>query len=357
MERRITSDLLCAVREPAVVQLQVAAAGQPVEERLEVVLDGVPLEVEEHRTSAGGRLHRVRCAPGELVVRYRAVVAPGPPVLVEPLDDSTYLRPSRYVPSDRLGALAAAELGHLADAAERVPAAAAWVGSRLSYVAGSSGPTDGAVETLLTGAGVCRDFAHLVIGLLRALDVPARLVSVYAPGLTPMDFHAVAEAVVDGQWRVVDATLLAPRCSLVRVATGRDAADTAFLTTSGGEVRFTSVQVSAVVDGALPADDPTELVSLASFDLRRADPRHDLPWRDTWRHRDHHRVARSRPRRRRLGRPRGGGRVGCRRAGGRPARRRPRRAARRGPLGGPRTGAGMPVRLRGDRAAAAGPLG
>ena len=39
---------------------------------------------------------------------------------------------------------------------------------------------------------------------------PARVVSVYAPGLYPMDFHAVAEALVDGQWRVVDATLLAP---------------------------------------------------------------------------------------------------------------------------------------------------
>ena len=51
----------------------------------------------------------------------------------------------------------------------------------------------------------------------------------YAPGLYPMDFHAVAEAFVEGHWRVVDATLLAPRQTLVRIATGRDAADTAFL--------------------------------------------------------------------------------------------------------------------------------
>ncbi len=59
--------------------------------------------------------------------------------------------------------------------------------------------------------------------------MPARAVAVYAPGLFPMDFHAVAEAVVDGHWQVVDATLLAPRSCLVRIATGRDAADTAFL--------------------------------------------------------------------------------------------------------------------------------
>ena len=72
---------------------------------------------------------------------------------------------------------------------------------------GSSDPIDGAVDTLLAGAGVCRDFAHLVVALLRAVNVPARVVSVYAPGLYPMDFHAVAEAFVEGQWRVVDGTL------------------------------------------------------------------------------------------------------------------------------------------------------
>ena len=81
-----------------------------------------------------------------------------------------------------------------------------WVGTRLNYVPGSSDPIDGAVDTLLAGPGVCRDFAHLVVALLRAVNVPARVVSVYAPGLYPMDFHAVAEAFVEGQWRVVDAT-------------------------------------------------------------------------------------------------------------------------------------------------------
>jgi transglutaminase-like putative cysteine protease len=109
---------------------------------------------------------------------------------------------------------------------------------------------------------VCRDFAHLAVALLRARDVPARVASVYAPGLSPMDFHAVAEALVDGTWRVVDATLLAPRSSLIRIATGRDAADTAFLTVIGGTVDLVGIDVSAVVDGALPADDPRELVSL-----------------------------------------------------------------------------------------------
>ena len=81
---------------------------------------------------------------------------------------------------------------------------------------GSSDPIDGAVDTLLAGAGVCR--AHLVVAVLRAVNVPARVVSVYAPGLSPMDFDAVGEAFVDGQWRVVDGTLLAPRQTLVRTS-------------------------------------------------------------------------------------------------------------------------------------------
>jgi transglutaminase-like putative cysteine protease len=123
-----------------------------------------------------------------------------------------------------------------------------WVNQKLMYVTGSSLPTDGAVRTLLGRQGVCRDFAHLSIALLRALNVPARLAAVYAPGLSPMEQHAVAEAFVDGAWWVVDATQRAPRQSLLRVATGRDAADTAFLTNFGPATTLKDLQVTAVVD-------------------------------------------------------------------------------------------------------------
>ncbi len=133
-----------------------------------------------------------------------------------------------------------------------------WVARRLAYVSGSSGPLDTAVETLLAGQGVCRDYAHLVIAMARALDMPARCASVYAPGLWPMDFHAVAEVFVEGRWNAVDATYLAPRQSLVRIATGRDAADTAFLTTIEGDVELLEVDVRASVDGELPLDSFTE---------------------------------------------------------------------------------------------------
>jgi transglutaminase-like putative cysteine protease len=128
-------------------------------------------------------------------------------------------------------------------------------------VSGSSDHTDGAVDTLLTRCGVCRDYAHLVVGLLRALAVPARLVACYAPGLSPMDFHAVVEAHVEGRWLVLDATRRAPRATLLRIATGRDAADTAFLSSYGGAVTVAEIEVMATSDGDLPPDDgsPVEL--------------------------------------------------------------------------------------------------
>jgi transglutaminase-like putative cysteine protease len=174
----------------------------------------------------------------------------------------TYLRPSRYAEADKFFGFAATEFGQVADSVTLLEQVSSWVGTRLKYVPGSSDPIDGAVDTLLAGAGVCRDYAHLVVALLRAVNVPARLVAVYAPGCEPMDFHAVAEAFVDGAWRVVDATCLAPRQSMVRIATGRDAADTAFLDNHNGSIELKHMQIRATIDGGLPNDSVEDLVSL-----------------------------------------------------------------------------------------------
>ena len=77
-----------------------------------------------------------------------------------------------------------------------------------------------------------------------------------------MDFHAVVEAFVDGHWRVVDATCLAPRQTMVRISTGRDAADTAFMDNHGGSVTLNYAWVTAYVDGDLPYDSVHDLVSI-----------------------------------------------------------------------------------------------
>ena len=230
-------------------------------ESLQFLRNGTPIAADELPDQVGGRLHSFVGSAGSLEVRYDATVdGQSAPVAVDDLDLVTYLRPSRYCESDTLLPTAQSEFFGLTGK-DLLDAVSSWVGDRLSYVPGSSQPTDGALATLLKRQGVCRDYAHLVITLLRSLDVPARLVSVYAPGLDPMDFHAVAEAYIDGAWHVVDATALAPRQSLLRIATGRDAADTAFLTSHGGNVTLNSIQVSAVVD-VLPRDDVRELVQL-----------------------------------------------------------------------------------------------
>jgi hypothetical protein len=78
-----------------------------------------------------------------------------------------------------------------------------------------------------------------------------------------MDFHAVVEARRGFGWEVLDPTRLAPRSSLTRIATGRDAADTAFATTLRGEVELMSSEVFTVVDDDLPPDDHVAPVSLA----------------------------------------------------------------------------------------------
>ena len=72
-----------------------------------------------------------------------------------------------------------------------------------------------------------------MICLARASQVPARMVSVYAPSVEPPDFHAVAEVWLDGAWRLVDATGMAEAPEMARIGVGRDAADIAFMMVFG----------------------------------------------------------------------------------------------------------------------------
>jgi transglutaminase-like putative cysteine protease len=252
--------------EPSDIIVQIAVAkGESlrVTEQLAVTGTNGEIATQEIEMTDSGRAHRFTAVADRVEIVYEATIhGRATPAPVTDAESIRYLRPSRYAESDRLVATAAREFAGITDHRNLVTAVSSWVATRLIYLPGVSRPTDGAVETLLSREGVCRDFAHLVIALLRARDVPARLVAVYAPGLTPMDFHAVAEVAIDGEWFAVDATALAPRSSLVRISTGRDASDTAFLSTYGGEVTLLETTVSAIVSGPLPADDMDELTQL-----------------------------------------------------------------------------------------------
>lgn len=265
MKRTVLADITGTVLGPAHLVWSIAVAHHPglVEEELTVTVDGAEVEVREVAAAHGGRLHVVPEAPkGELSLFYRAVVEGRAPAdQGAEVDLITYRNPSRYADSDRLLSVADAHFGgyHGHDAVREI---ASWVHANIGYVSGSSDVTDGASDTYLSRTGVCRDFAHLVVTFLRARGFPARLAAVYAPGLSPMDFHAVAEVFVDQAWHAVDATRLAPREAMLRISTGRDAADTAFLNVLGGRMDLGQLTVQATVDGDLPSENPADGVRL-----------------------------------------------------------------------------------------------
>lgn len=263
VQRTVTASIEFTLGSPASVVYSVAAheLASFASEELVILGDGEPVEVIESIDRAECRLHRIETRASRVSLEYRAVIdGQATPNISGELDRIHYLRPSRYAESDALGPTSRALFRGLAGF-ELLDAVVDWVATNLRYVRGSSLPTDGARETFLKRQGVCRDYAHLVIALLRAQDVPARLVSVYAPGLEPMDFHAVVEALIDGQWWVVDATRLAPRHHMQRIATGRDAADTAFLSYSLSNLRLAKLLVTATVDELTP-EDPAARVQL-----------------------------------------------------------------------------------------------
>jgi transglutaminase-like putative cysteine protease len=262
MERHLRSHLVLEVHGPARLQLAVAVAPwDGVSDQLEVTLDGAPVALVPTTDALGNVQHLADLTPGRVTIDYVAtVVGTAAPAPVLASDEITYVRPSRYCESDTLVPFALTEFAGL-DGVELLAAVRSWVAGRLDYDVNATQPTDGAVATLLRSRGVCRDYAHLVVALLRAKDVPARVVSVYAPGLSPMDFHAVVEVLIDGRWLLVDATGLAPRQSMTRIAVGRDAADTAFMSTLHAPVDLLELEVMATAD-ALPTDDLVAAVQL-----------------------------------------------------------------------------------------------
>ncbi len=281
--RAVTCDMAFLVSEPAEVVVQAVAsssAGHVVHEHFEVLTNGEPpSSLAELRDPDGATMHIIHSDPGRLTVSYRARIRPGAVGSAErrgvpatagaecrrPADHErqVYLRPSRYCPSDHLIGFAVAEFGAGPDTGERIAAITEWIRRRIEYVPGSGTVHDSAEHTLLTGMGTCRDFAHLGVALCRATGVPARFAAVYAPGLFPMDFHAVFEAFEEGRWCVHDPTGLAPRPSLVRIATGRDAADTAFAAVTSGIADLERIEVLAIAEPSLPVDDHSRIVELA----------------------------------------------------------------------------------------------
>jgi transglutaminase-like putative cysteine protease len=125
----------------------------------------------------------------------------------------------------------------------------------VAFLQNTSNANTSAIDTLVDRVGVCRDFAHLMISLCRALSIPARFVSGtdYGadPALGPPDFHAYVEVYLGDRWYLFDPSGTAIPMGLMRLGTGRDAADVAFATIFGS-VRSEApvIRTHAVVDTA-----------------------------------------------------------------------------------------------------------
>lgn len=232
-----------AFARPADVLLQIEAAAmsdQRIEVESLIVLSDNPITAIPGEEGIGQRCWAR--ADGRLVADYHAIVAldrPRPviaqlgetPVRALPSDVVRYLLASRYCEAERFEHFVTRTFAGLTGGA-LAAAIAEWVHREIDYgYVGRGG--SGALDTFADRRGVCRDFAHLFVALARAAEIPARCVSAYAPGVTPSDFHAVAEVWLEGGWHLVDPTGMGSAADLVRVAVGRDATDIAFMTIFG----------------------------------------------------------------------------------------------------------------------------
>ena len=124
----------------------------------------------------------------------------------------------------------------------RVQAVIDHVNDHLTFEMGTSTPLSTAADVWAAKRGVCRDFAHVALSFLRALNIPARYVFGYLPDMDvppapePMDFAAWIEVFLDGTWYTFDPRNNAPRKGRVLIGRGRDALDVAMVTTFGGPV-------------------------------------------------------------------------------------------------------------------------
>ena len=200
-----------------------------------------------------GRFIALHAAQGLFSIRYSAVVdlthfEAAPSALFElspqalPGQVLPYLYPSRYCQSDRLLAFAGQQFGNLPMGYCRAQAVCDWVRSNVLFQGNTSNSNTSALDTLIDRVGVCRDFAHLMIALCRAANLPARMASGMDygadPVLGPPDFHAYVEVYLAdahglGRWYIFDPSGTAIPMGFVRFATGRDAADIAFATIFG----------------------------------------------------------------------------------------------------------------------------
>jgi transglutaminase-like putative cysteine protease len=160
-----------------------------------------------------------------------------------PHDCLRFLLASRYCEVDRMVEMAWDLFGKIPPTSQRVQAVMDWVHTNIEFGYQFARPTKTAFDMCSEKQGVCRDFQHLAITLLRALNIPARYATGYLGDIgvpvapLPMDFSAWFEVYLGNRWYTLDARHNEPRIGRILQARGRDATDVA-LTTSFGSAKL-----------------------------------------------------------------------------------------------------------------------
>ncbi len=184
--------------------------------------------------------HEELLVKGRSVVETNAAAAP-PDCTWAALDDDALsdsfaeiLAATPYVPAaDDEVAAAAARLREASSPLAAVEAAIGWVGDALAYEPGATSVRTTALEALRGRRGVCQDFAHITLAVLRAAGIPARYASGYfypaadagiGVGVTG-ESHAWVEAWTGGWWGIDPTNGIRAGERHVLVGRGRDYSD------------------------------------------------------------------------------------------------------------------------------------
>lgn len=181
----------------------------------------------------------------QLEVTSSCVVETEPPSPPEAIDRSAlademlkdrfheFLVPTAYAPQNNALAEQARDLASSRGPVEVTMEICRWVHKALRYEQGVTAVHTSAVEALEAGSGVCQDYAHLALVLLRAAEIPARYVSGYfhplddaARGVSVVgQSHAWIEAYIGNWWGYDPTNDLPIGEQHVIVGRGRDYAD------------------------------------------------------------------------------------------------------------------------------------
>jgi transglutaminase-like putative cysteine protease len=202
----------------------------------------------------GNRCRRLMAPGGDITMRLEGTIfdngLPDPivpnarevPVEQLPPDALVFLLGSRYCETDHLSQTAWNLFGHITPGWPRAQAVCDFVHNQITFNYQHARSTRTALEAYNERAGVCRDFAHLMIAFCRCLNMPARYVNGYLGDIgvpkdpAPMDFSAWVEVYIGDRWYTFDARHNKSRIGRIVIARGRDATDVAMVNSFGPHI-------------------------------------------------------------------------------------------------------------------------